>query len=82
MQLDYNQALRLEGKMIKYKNENNKWSIGRVAKVTKKGLEIEELSSSSSSNGYGYGFWGPGPCFRAPVFFPFVSINFFPFFFW
>lgn len=83
MQLDYNQALKLEGKLIKYKNENNEWTIGRVSKVTNQGLEVEELSDSSpSSDGYGFGWFGPGPCFRPPVFFPFVGFSFFPFLFW
>lgn len=82
MQLDYNQALRLKGKMIQFKNKQGEWAIGKVTKVTKEGLEIEELSPSGSSSGYGYGFWGPRPFFRGPVFFPFVGFGFFPFFFW
>jgi hypothetical protein len=85
MQLDYNQARRLEGKMIKFKNNQGEWSIGRVVKVKKDGLEIEELSSSSSTDGYGFGFFGPRPFFRPffrpPVFFPFVGFGFSPFFF-
>ncbi|MEH7121427.1 hypothetical protein V7128_29105 [Neobacillus vireti] len=82
MELEYNQALSLKGKMIRFKDEQGEWKIGRVVNVKKDGLEIEELSSTSSSNGYGYGFFGPGPCFRPPVFVPFVAVGFFPFFFW
>ncbi|WP_251553641.1 hypothetical protein [Neobacillus muris] len=82
MQLDYQKAKRLEGEMIRFVNNEGNWAIGRVAKVRKDGLEIEEMSSSSpSGSGYGYGFWG-GPFFRPPVFFPFVGFGFSPFFFW
>ncbi|WP_160726095.1 hypothetical protein [Bacillus sp. USDA818B3_A] len=86
MPLDYNQARNLEGKMIQFKNIQGEWSVGRVVKVRKDGLEIEELSSSSSSDGYGFGFFGPRPFFRRnffrpPVFFPFVGFGFSPFFF-
>ncbi|MDR4947325.1 hypothetical protein [Neobacillus cucumis] len=82
MQLDYECALRLEGKMIQFRNAQGEWSIGKVVKVRKDGLEIEELSSSSSSNGYGFGFFGPRPCFfRPPIVVPFVGFAFFPFFF-
>ena len=86
MPLDYNQARNLEGKMIQFKNNQGEWSVGRVVKVRKDGLEIEELSSSSSSDGYGFGFFGPRPFvrrpfFRPPVFVPFVGVGFFPFFF-
>lgn len=86
MQLDYNEARRLEGKMISFKNSQGEWSIGRVVKVKNDGLEIEELSSSSSNDGYGFGFFGRRPFFRPlffrpPVFFPFVGFGFSPFFF-
>ena len=85
MQLDYDRALRLEGKMIQFRNAEGEWSIGKVVKVRKDGLEIEELSSSSSSNGYGFGFFGPRPFspffFRPPVVIPFVGFAFSPFFF-
>ena len=86
MQLDYNQARNLEGKMIQFKNNQGEWSVGRVVKVRENGLEIEELSSSNSNEGYGFGFFGPRPFvrrpfFRPPVFFPFVGIAFSPFFF-
>ncbi|MEH7106724.1 hypothetical protein [Bacillus sp. JJ1764] len=79
MQLNYESARRLEGEMIKFKNKEGNWTMGRVAKVRKNGLEIEELSSSAESDGYGFGFWGP--FFRPPVFVPFVGVAF-PFFFW
>jgi len=86
MQLNYQQARNLEGKMIHYKNDQGEWSIGKVVKVRKEGLEIEELSSSSSSTGYGFGFFGPrpffgSPFFRPPVIVPFVGFALFPFFF-
>jgi hypothetical protein len=81
MEFDYNQASRLMGKMVQFKNEQGEWSIGRVVEVRKDGLEIEELSSSSSG-GYGYGFWGPRPFFRPPIFFPFIGFEVIPFFFW
>jgi hypothetical protein len=88
MELDYQRARRLEGKMIRFKNNQGEWSIGRVSKVRKDGLEIEELSTSSSDEGYGFGFFGPRPFFRRrrffrpPVFFPFFGFGFNPFFFW
>jgi len=81
MQLNFEKARHLEGKMIQYKNETGEWVTGRVVKVKKNGLEIEQLSSSDSSDGFGYGFWGPRRFFRPPVFFPFVGFGFAPFFF-
>ncbi|MDR7240195.1 hypothetical protein [Neobacillus drentensis] len=91
MQLDYQQACRLEGQMIKFKNSQGEWSIGRVVKVKNDGLEIEELNSSSANDGYGFGFFNRRPFFRPPffrrsffrppVFFPFVGFGFSPFFF-
>ncbi|PLS08592.1 hypothetical protein [Neobacillus cucumis] len=80
--MDYNSALRLEGKMIKFKNKQGNWSIGRVLRVKKNGLEIEELQSLESSTGYGFGFWGPRPFWGPPCFFPFIGIEIIPFFFW
>ncbi len=81
MEFNFEQARRLEGKMIRFKNKQGEMAIGKVIKVTKDGLEIEELRSSGTDDGYGYGvcgrpFWGP------PVFFPFVGFRPFPFFFW
>jgi hypothetical protein len=81
MQLDYEQALHLEGKLIQYKNNEGKWVIGRVAKVRKNGLEIEEFQSSNANEGYGFGFFGPGPFFGPPAFVPFFGFAFNPFFF-
>jgi hypothetical protein len=78
MNLNYEQARGLEGKVIKVQNHEGKWVMGRVVKVRKDGLELEEVNSSSSNDGYGYGFWGPRPFFR-PFFVPFIG---FPFFFW
>jgi len=85
MQLDYHQAKRLEGKMIQFKNSHGDLTIGRVVKVSKDGLEIEELSSSLPDGAYGFGFFGPRPFFRRPffrppVFFPFIGFGFSPFF--
>ncbi|WML31070.1 hypothetical protein RCG24_04035 [Neobacillus sp. OS1-32] len=74
--LTYEQALRLKGEIISFKNKQGQWTIGRVAKVRKDGLEIEELNHSGSDEGYGYGFWGP---FWGPS----VFVGFgFPLFWW
>ncbi|GHI00957.1 hypothetical protein [Neobacillus kokaensis] len=75
MELNYEQARRLEGEIIHFKNKEGKWTFGRVVKVRKNGLEIEELGhgQSNSEEGYGYGFWGP--FWRPPVFFPFVGFG-------
>lgn len=81
LELNYEQARRLEGKMIQYKNEAGELGVGRVIKVRKDGLEIEEFSSSHTSDGHGYGFWGRRPFFRPPVFVPFVAFGFAPFLF-
>jgi hypothetical protein len=81
MHLDYEQASHLKGEIIKFKNSEGKWVIGRVAKVRKDGLEIEELSTAASSDGHGFGFGGPfwGP----PFFVPIVEVGVaFPFFWW
>ncbi len=80
MQLNDQQARHLEGKIIHFQTQNGEWVIGRVAKVRKDGLEMEELRSSSSE-GFGYGFCGGGPFFGSPVFFPFIGFAFSPFFF-
>ena len=82
MQLDYERALRLKGQMIRFKNSEGEWAIGRVVRVKKEGLEIEELGASSRTDGYGFGFIGRGPFFGPPVFFPFVGFGFAPLFFW
>ncbi|AZU62917.1 hypothetical protein [Neobacillus mesonae] len=82
MQLSYEQAKRLEGEIIRFKNKEGQWAMGKVSKVRKDGLEIEELAygRSNSGDGYGYGFWGP--FWRPPVFFPFVGFGIgFPLFF-
>ncbi|WP_462413296.1 hypothetical protein [Neobacillus sp. Marseille-QA0830] len=80
MQIDYQSAKRLEGELIRFQNKEGEWTMGRVAKVRKEGLEIEELGHTSSGAGYGFGFFG-GPFFRPPVFFPFFGFAFSPFFF-
>lgn len=81
-ELNYEQALRLEGEVIRFKNKEGKWAIGRVAKVRKDGLEMEELTSPSPGGGYGLGFWGPGPFWGPPGFFAFAGFGFAPFFLW
>jgi len=73
MQLDYESARRLKGEIIKFKNKEGKWTIGRVTKVRKDGLEIEELTTPEPGDGHGYGCWGP--FWRPPVFFPFVGFG-------
>ncbi|MCM3568942.1 hypothetical protein [Neobacillus mesonae] len=74
MELNYEMAKRLEGEMIRFKNKEGKLVIGRVSKVRKDGLEVEELSHSGSGDGgYGYGFWGP--FWRPPIFVPFVGFG-------
>lgn len=78
MNLNYEQARDLEGKVIKVQNIEGKWVMARVVKVRKEGLEMEEVDSSESNEGFGYGFWGRRRFFR-PFFVPFVA---FPFFFW
>ncbi|WP_066061847.1 hypothetical protein [Neobacillus soli] len=78
MNLNYEQARDLEGKVIKVQNNEGKWVMARVVKVRKEGLEMEEVDSSVSNEGFGYGFWGRRPFIR-PFFVPFVA---FPFFFW
>lgn len=76
MQLNYQNAQRLKGQMIRYKNQDGEMVVGRVVDVRKDGLEIEELSAHQPSEGYGFGFWGPGPFFRPPFFVPFVAFGF------
>jgi hypothetical protein len=79
MELNYEQARHLKGKMIQYTNKQGKWSVGKVKSVRKDGLVIEELSEPGTKDGYGFVFGGP--FFGPPVFFPFVGIGFNPFFF-
>jgi hypothetical protein len=80
MELNYERARALEGKMIRYRTEEGEWCVGKVVNVKKDGLEIAELGSSNSSNGFGYGFFGPRPYFGRPFFAPFVGFALFPFF--
>jgi hypothetical protein len=80
MQMDYEFARRLEGSMIQFKNKHGEWAVGKVVKVKKDGLEIEELNPNQSREGYGFGFFSP--FFGPPVFFPFVGFAFVPFLFW
>jgi hypothetical protein len=81
MQLNYEQARQLKGQMIEFKNNKGEWAIGRVVRVKKNGLEIQELNRSGLKDGYGYGFCC-GPFWGPPAFVPFVGFAFFPFFLW
>ncbi|WP_066304574.1 hypothetical protein [Bacillus sp. FJAT-29814] len=76
MELNYQNAKRLKGQLIQYRNNEGEWAVGRVSNVKKDGLEIEDLTNHQPSEGYGFGFWGPGPFFRPPVFVPFVAFGF------
>lgn len=77
MQLNYETARRLEGEIVRFRKENGEWSIGKVVKVRKDGLEILEQNEIETDGGYGFGFWGPGPWFV-----PFGVAVVFPFFWW
>ncbi|MDQ6598012.1 hypothetical protein [Bacillus salipaludis] len=79
MYFNYENARRFEGQLIKFKNEQGDWVIGKVVKVKKDGFEIAELNSKQPNDGYGFGFF-PGPFFGRPFFRPFGA-PFFPFFF-
>lgn len=81
MEPDFNRMRNAEGEMIRFKNKKGDWSVGRIVKVRKDGLEIEELSPSSPNNAFGFGFGG-GPFWGPPIFYPIVGFVFFPFFFW
>ena len=80
MELNYERAKHLKGKMIRFRNKNGEMVVGKVVNVKKDGLEIAELGPPDSNEGYGFGFFDR-PFFRRPFFFPFVEIEFFPFFF-
>jgi len=54
---NYERARHFEGKIVRFRNEDGERHIGRVAKVTKEGIQIEELIANSNE-GYGYGLWG------------------------
>ncbi|MBS4193744.1 hypothetical protein [Lederbergia citri] len=69
-----------EGQLIRFRNEDGKWSIGKIVKVRDDGLEISEISSNPFG-GYGLGFFGGGAFFGAQFFVPF-GFGFFDFFFW
>jgi len=59
VELNYERARHLEGELVRFKKENGEWSVGRVVKVRKDGMEIEDLNPSfGKSEGYGFGFWG------------------------
>lgn len=66
MTFNYERARHFEGKIVRFRTEDGEWHIAKVAKVTKKAIEIEELSNE----GYGYGFLGPPrPFLGYPVLF-------------
>lgn len=81
MQVGYEQAKRLESMLIRFKNKEGNWAVGKVVNVKQNGLEIEELVTGGSNDSYGYGFWGR-PFFGPPRFFAFGGFCFSPFFFW
>ncbi|MCQ6282153.1 hypothetical protein [Bacillus sp. EB600] len=69
MIFNYERARHFEGKIVRFRNEDGEWHIGRVEKVTKEGIQIEELIGNSNE-GYGYGLWGlPRPFLGYPVLF-------------
>ena len=75
MALNYERAKHLKGQMIRFRNKDGEWAVGKVVNVKKDGLEIEEYSDRShNSDGYGFPFF-------APFFFPFDGFFFDPFFF-
>ncbi|KAB2336317.1 hypothetical protein F7731_12580 [Cytobacillus depressus] len=78
MELNYERARHLKGKMIQYKNADGEWVVAKVTNVRKDGLEVEELRHSSSHDGHGFGFFRRRPFF-SPFFLPF-GFRFFPFF--
>jgi hypothetical protein len=80
VELNYERAQHLKGKMIRFRNKNGELVVGKVVNIKKDGLEIAELDSHGSNDGYGFGFFD-GPFFGRPFFFPFVEFEFFPFFF-
>jgi hypothetical protein len=61
---NYETAKQYQGKTIRFKNEKGDWVIGKVIKVNKDGLEIEEFNTEVTEDGFGYGFFGPRPYFR------------------
>jgi hypothetical protein len=76
VELNYERAKHLKGKMIRFRNKKGEWVVGKVVNINKDGLEIAELDSANSNDGYGFG----GPFFT-PFFFPFDGFFFDPFFF-
>jgi hypothetical protein len=81
VELNYERAQHLVGKMIRYRNEEGEMVMGKVVNIKKDGLEIAELGSPVSNDGYGFGFFGPRPFFGRPFFVPFVGFEVFDFFF-
>jgi hypothetical protein len=77
VELNYESAKHLKGKMIRFRNKDGEWVVGKVVNIKKDGLEIAEIGSSDSNDGYGFG----GPFFGRPFFFPFDGFFFDPFFF-
>ncbi|WP_413300827.1 hypothetical protein AA0X95_19630 [Bacillus sp. 1P10SD] len=78
---EHAQQLKLVGKMVRFRNANGEWVVGKVTKIQQDGLEIEEFGNRSSSEGYGFGFFGPARFFGCPCFVPFVNVSLFSFFF-
>lgn len=57
----YEMKKQYEGKMVRFKNKENQWVVGRVASIDDSGIEIEEYHSPENQSEYGYGFFGPRP---------------------
>ena len=81
VELNFERAQSLAGELIRYRNEEGEWRVGKILNVKKDGVEIAELNAQNSNNGFGYGFFGPRPFFGRPLFVPFVGFAFFPFLF-
>jgi hypothetical protein len=75
VQLNYESSKHLKGKMIRYRNKNGEWVVGKVLNVKKNGLEIADLDTSDP-------FFIPFAFFFFdPFFIPFAFFFFDPFFF-
>ena len=76
VEFNYERAKHLKGKMVRFRDKDGEWVVGKVVGIKKDGLEIAELDSSRPNGGDGFGF----PFFN-PFFVPFDGFFFDPFFF-